>query len=110
MTLKPSAGNDSATEWFKSSYSSSGSEGDCVEVAWIKSSYSSSSNGNDCVEVAWAKSSHSDSSDGNDCVEVASTPSCGTVHVRDSKDKQGPQLGFTPSAWSDFVAHTSLTP
>ncbi|MER7044476.1 DUF397 domain-containing protein [Streptomyces jumonjinensis] len=110
MSLKPSAGNGSALEWFKSSYSNSSNINDCVEVAWYKSSYSDSNEIDSCVEVAWAKSSHSDSSNGNDCVEVASTPSCDTVHIRDSKDKQGPQLGFTPSAWSDFVAHTSLTP
>lgn len=32
MTLKPSAGDASALEWFKSSYSASNSN-DCVEVA-----------------------------------------------------------------------------
>ncbi|WP_031522528.1 DUF397 domain-containing protein [Streptomyces sp. NRRL F-5123] len=95
--------------WFKSSYSS-GSSGDCVEVAlsWRKSSYSGSS-GDDCVEVAvaWHKSSHSSGPDG-DCVEVASCP--GTVHVRDSKDKEGPQLAFSPAEWYHFLgfaqAHT----
>ncbi|MER5768006.1 DUF397 domain-containing protein [Streptomyces sp. NPDC001985] len=89
MTRKPSAGNGSEPEWFKSSYSSS-------------------SDGNDCVEVAWFKSSYSDSSDGNDCVEVAATPSCATVHVRDSKNLQGPQLGFTSGAWSDFIAYAPI--
>ncbi|SHN18780.1 DUF397 domain-containing protein [Actinacidiphila paucisporea] len=90
--------------WFKSSYS--GSQGDdCIEVAvdWQKSSYSGSQ-GDNCVEVAlgWHKSSHSSGSEG-DCVEVAECP--GTVHVRDSKDKEGPQLAFSPTAWADFIAY-----
>ncbi|MEU6966478.1 DUF397 domain-containing protein [Kitasatospora aureofaciens] len=52
------------------------------------------------TEPAWFKSSHSGTEGGN-CVEVAVNP--GTVHVRDSKDKTGPQLCFTPEAWTDFV-------
>ncbi|MFG2193067.1 DUF397 domain-containing protein [Streptomyces sp. NPDC048639] len=72
------------------------------ELVWFKSSHSSGGDG-DCVEVAlpWLKSSHSSGS-GDDCVEVAACP--GTVHVRDSKDKQGPQLTFSPAAWSSFVS------
>ncbi|MER8093263.1 DUF397 domain-containing protein [Streptomyces goshikiensis] len=57
------------------------------------------------AELDWFKSSYSDSSDINDCVEVATTPA--TVHVRDSKDLQGPVLGFAPRAWAGFVGHTS---
>jgi hypothetical protein len=90
--------------WFKSSYSSS-SSGDCVEVAvaWQKSSYSGGS-GDDCVEVgaAWHKSSHSSGGSG-DCVEVASCPD--TIHVRDSKDKEGAQLALAPTVWSRFLTH-----
>ncbi|MFC4031713.1 DUF397 domain-containing protein [Streptomyces polygonati] len=73
------------------------------ELAWFKSSYSSGSSG-DCVEVAlsWRKSSHS-SGDSGDCVEVAACPD--TVHVRDSKDKEGPQLAFSPDAWAGFLAY-----
>ncbi|MCX4527413.1 MULTISPECIES: DUF397 domain-containing protein [unclassified Streptomyces] len=56
-------------------------------------------------ELDWFKSSYSDSSDINDCVEVATTP--GTVHVRDSKDLQGPVLDFAPHAWAGFVRHSS---
>ncbi|WP_407565334.1 DUF397 domain-containing protein [Streptomyces sp. 184] len=72
------------------------------DLAWFKSSFSSSPSG-DCIEVAvaWRKSSHSSTSSG-DCVEVAACPS--VIHVRDSKDKTGPQLAFTPDAWADFVA------
>ena len=72
------------------------------KLAWFKSSYSSSGSG-DCVEVAvsWFKSSYSSSGDG-DCVEVAACPTA--VHVRDSKDKQGPQLAFSPAEWANFVS------
>ncbi|MEH0422980.1 DUF397 domain-containing protein [Streptomyces sp. B21-083] len=74
----------SGLSWFKSSYSSSGS-GDCVEVAldWHKSSYSSGSEG--------------------DCIEVATCP--GAIHIRDSKDKAGPQLALSPGTWADFVGY-----
>jgi hypothetical protein len=70
-------------------------------LAWFKSSYSGSS-GDNCIEVAlsWHKSSHSGSQDG-DCIEVAECP--GTVHVRDSKDKEGPQLAFSPAEWTHFL-------
>ncbi|MFV0129582.1 DUF397 domain-containing protein [Streptomyces sp. HMX112] len=54
--------------------------------------------------LQWFKSSYS-SNDGPACVEVASA--VGTVHVRDSKDVPGPQLGFTPDAWANFVAYAS---
>ncbi|MER7701918.1 DUF397 domain-containing protein [Kitasatospora sp. NPDC097605] len=52
------------------------------------------------TELAWFKSSYSTNEDAN-CVEVAEMP--GTVHVRDSKDKSGPQLAFEPAAWQAFV-------
>ncbi|MGR3933122.1 DUF397 domain-containing protein [Streptomyces sp. BRA346] len=76
------------------------------ELAWFKSSYSGG-DGGECVEVAlsWHKSTYS-GGDGDSCVEVATCPE-NTVHVRDSKDKQGPQLAFSPTAWAAFVAHTA---
>lgn len=76
-----------------------------TELAWFKSSYSSSGSG-DCVEVtlSWHKSSYSGSS-GDDCVEVASCPD--TVHIRDSKDKQGPQLALSPTSWGAFVSYAA---
>ncbi|GAA1402134.1 DUF397 domain-containing protein [Kitasatospora putterlickiae] len=52
------------------------------------------------AELAWFKSSYSSNEEAQ-CVEVAETP--GTVHVRDSKDKSGPQLAFEPAAWKAFV-------
>ncbi|MEV3992243.1 DUF397 domain-containing protein [Streptomyces sp. NPDC049837] len=42
--------------------------------------------------------------DGDDCVEAAACPS--TVHVRDSKAQDGPQLALPPTAWSSFVQFT----
>ncbi|WP_329463821.1 DUF397 domain-containing protein [Streptomyces sp. NBC_01431] len=76
-----------------------------IELDWFKSSYSGSS-GDDCVEVAvcpdWYKSSYSSSGSG-DCVEVAACPA--VIHVRDSKDKAGPQLALSPAAWGEFVAY-----
>ncbi|MER6102111.1 DUF397 domain-containing protein [Streptomyces sp. NPDC001832] len=59
----------------------------------------------DASELEWFKSSYSDSSSGNDCVEVAAAP--GTVHVRDSKDVEGPRLAFAPSAWAGFVSYAA---
>ncbi|MYS23834.1 protein of unknown function [Streptomyces sp. DvalAA-14] len=73
------------------------------ELAWFKSSYSGSE-GDNCIEVAvtWHKSSYSSGSQG-DCVEVAACPE--VVHVRDSKDKEGPQLAFSPTEWAEFLAY-----
>ncbi|MEU9635772.1 DUF397 domain-containing protein [Streptomyces tendae] len=75
-------------------------------LAWFKSSYSGSE-GDSCVEVAlsWHKSSYSSSGDG-DCVEVASCPD--TVHVRDSKVRQGAQLAISPAAWTRFLSSTCV--
>ncbi|GAA2297031.1 DUF397 domain-containing protein [Streptomyces caniferus] len=86
MTLKPSAVNVS-------------------ELEWTKSSYSDSSNGHDCLEVAWQKSSYSDNGNSNECLEVAATSS--TIHIRDSKNPDGPQLHLRPAAWADFVAYAA---
>ncbi|WP_326753634.1 DUF397 domain-containing protein [Streptomyces hirsutus] len=59
----------------------------------------------DASELAWFKSSYSSGNDGNSCVELALTP--GTVHVRDSKNVEGPRLALTSGAWTDFVAYAS---
>jgi hypothetical protein len=59
----------------------------------------------DPVELAWFKSSYSDSSNPNDCVEVATIP--GTVHVRDSKNAEGPRLAVGPGTWTEFVSYVS---
>ncbi|MEV0279141.1 DUF397 domain-containing protein [Streptomyces sp. NPDC050610] len=95
-----------AIEWRKSNHSG-GAGGECVEVAadWSKSTHSSGEGG-ECVEVStdWSKSSHS-SGEGGACLEVRPCPR--TVHVRDSKDKQGPQLAVTPAAWTAFVSYAA---
>ncbi|MEU6970504.1 DUF397 domain-containing protein [Kitasatospora aureofaciens] len=54
--------------------------------------------------MPWFRSSYSNH-DGGECVEVASCPAA--VHVRDSKDKAGPTLTFSPEAWSAFVSFAS---
>ena len=53
-------------------------------------------------DYCWRKSSYSGNG-GTSCVEVAANLP-GIVAVRDSKDRGGPALGFTPEAWSQFVA------
>ncbi|CAL9447254.1 hypothetical protein SUDANB15_02349 [Streptomyces sp. enrichment culture] len=53
-------------------------------------------------ELTWFKSTYSSSGDG-DCVEVAHRP--GTVHVRDSKDREGARLALSPTAWAGFLTH-----
>ncbi|MFP3987135.1 DUF397 domain-containing protein [Streptomyces sp. E11-3] len=55
-------------------------------------------------ELEWFKSSYS-SNEGPDCLEIATTPA--TIHVRDSKNKQGHQLAFTPEQWKSFVEFTA---
>ncbi|MEV5102549.1 DUF397 domain-containing protein [Streptomyces massasporeus] len=56
------------------------------------------------TELAWFKSSYS-SNDGPDCIEVAiSNP---TVHIRDSKTKDGARLAFPAEVWSDFLEFTA---
>lgn len=52
----------------------------------------------------WRKSSYS-GANGAQCVEVASADA---VLVRDSKDPDGPVLGFTPEAWQEFLSSMSL--
>ncbi|MER6843133.1 DUF397 domain-containing protein [Streptomyces platensis] len=88
MTLKPSAETDSKLSWHKSSYSDNGNSNECVEVAWTKSSYSGDSDSNECLEVAACRD---------------------TIHIRDSKNPDGPQLHLQPAAWADFVTYAATT-
>jgi Domain of unknown function (DUF397) len=71
-----------------------------LTTEWRKSTYSNGQSS--CVEVAgaWHKSSHSNGQ--SNCVEVrAGQPHA--VALRDSKDRGGPELGFTAGAWAAFV-------
>ncbi|MEU4092775.1 DUF397 domain-containing protein [Streptomyces sp. NPDC026673] len=54
------------------------------------------------VGLVWFTSSYSNS-EGGACVEVAFGR--GAVLVRDSKDRAGAGLAFSPEAWADFVAY-----
>ncbi|MFE2262944.1 DUF397 domain-containing protein [Streptomyces griseosporeus] len=55
-------------------------------------------------ELAWFKSSYSSGGDG-DCVEVALTAA--TVHVRDSKDREGGDFAVSAGSWAAFLSHVS---
>ncbi|WP_369213035.1 DUF397 domain-containing protein [Streptomyces flavofungini] len=72
---------------------------------WFKSSYSSS-HGGKCGEavLTWTKSSHS-GDQGGECIEVARTTT--TIHIRDSKNPEGPTFRVAPSAWTEFLAHAT---
>jgi hypothetical protein len=69
------------------------------DTAWTKPSRSFSNS--NCVEVARRKAS--DSFANQNCVE-AGEGACGMVHVRDSKDPDGPVLTFSPGQWEAFLA------
>lgn len=74
------------------------------DLHWIKSSFSDNAGG-ECVEVAWRKSSYSDA-EGNNCVEVAAA-AAPAVHIRDSKDPQGPSLSVPRRGWTAFLQYAT---
>ncbi|EST27796.1 DUF397 domain-containing protein [Streptomyces roseochromogenus] len=59
----------------------------------------------DASGLVWFKSSYSDSNNPNDCVEVANTPA--TIHIRDSKQTDGPRLRVAPGAWTEFLGYAA---
>jgi Domain of unknown function (DUF397) len=68
------------------------------DLTWRKSSYSGSQTS--CVEFAvWHMASHSGSN--GDCVELSAAER--VVAVRDSKDRGGQGLSFSPAAWQEFT-------
>ena len=52
----------------------------------------------DMSRVEWRKASHSAK---ENCIEVAFVDE--KVALRDSKDRQGPVLFFTPAEWQSFL-------
>jgi Domain of unknown function (DUF397) len=60
----------------------------------------------DLAGAVWRKSSRSNGN-GGECVEVADLPD-GSRAVRDSKDRSGPTLRFTPAEWQAFVEGVKL--
>ncbi|MBM4796520.1 DUF397 domain-containing protein [Streptomyces sioyaensis] len=56
------------------------------------------------TDLAWFKSSYSGSS-GDDCIEISPSPT--TIHIRDSKEKDGPQLAVPAQSWAAFVAYAA---
>ena len=55
----------------------------------------------DQISKGWRKSSYSGNG-GGDCVEVGHARD--EIAVRDSKDRTGPVLRFTPAAWHRFTS------
>ena len=51
--------------------------------------------------AVWKKGSRSNGSGGSNCVEVAFLDQ--GIAVRDSKNRTGPALMFTPAEWTAFV-------
>ncbi|MEV0526190.1 DUF397 domain-containing protein [Streptomyces sp. NPDC050439] len=76
------------------------------ELIWFKRSYSGGS-GDDCVEVAlaWRKCTYSSGGSG-DCVEVATSPAT-TIHIRDSKNPEGPQLALHSNPGRRFLTYAT---
>jgi hypothetical protein len=52
------------------------------------------------TDLNWRKSSYSGNG-GGECVEIGASP--GAVVVRDTTDRTGPVLQFTPAAWRRFA-------
>jgi hypothetical protein len=57
----------------------------------------------------WRKSSYSGNG-GTDCVEVGAPATSDRVLVRDTKDRGGPVLRFSPAAWRRFAAQVKRHP
>ena len=52
------------------------------------------------TDLNWRKSSYSGNG-GGECVEIGASP--GAVVARDTTDRTGPMLWFTPAAWRRFA-------
>jgi len=60
------------------------------------------------MDATWRKSSYS-GGNGGGCVEVGAQAEDGRVLVRDTTDRQGPVLGFSPDAWRRFADQVRST-
>jgi hypothetical protein len=54
------------------------------------------------MDATWRKSSYS-GGNGGGCVEVGAQQQVGRVLVRDTRDHQGPVLGFSTQTWRQFA-------
>ncbi|MFI1742502.1 DUF397 domain-containing protein [Streptomyces sioyaensis] len=54
--------------------------------------------------LSWFKSSHS-GPEGDSCIEIATSPT--TIHIRDSKDADGPRLAVAADTWAAFVTYAA---
>ena len=54
------------------------------------------------MDATWRKSSYSGGNGGN-CIEVGMHAGTGRVLVRDTKNRPGPVLRFTPAEWKRFA-------
>ena len=54
------------------------------------------------MRTRWRTSSYS-GGNGGACIEVTSQDDSGRILVRDSKNRQGAALRFTPAAWHAFT-------
>ncbi|MEO3976469.1 DUF397 domain-containing protein [Streptomyces sp. CAU 1734] len=55
--------------------------------------------------LKWFKSSYSGSG-GGDCVEVAAN--AGTIHIRDSKARDGGMVTLSSRSWAAFLTHAGM--
>ncbi|GAA2651161.1 DUF397 domain-containing protein [Streptomyces lunalinharesii] len=58
-------------------------------------------------DLAWFKSSYSGDEGGN-CLEMSASPTA--VHVRDSKNPDGPVLALPAGAWGAFLTDLVARP
>ncbi|MGW3334109.1 DUF397 domain-containing protein [Streptomyces rubiginosohelvolus] len=58
------------------------------------------------TDLTWRKSSHSGGEQGQ-CVEIAETPSA--IHIRDSKNTDGPSLTLAHTHFTTFVQFAAAT-
>jgi Domain of unknown function (DUF397) len=72
----------------------------CVEVGWRTSTYTLSQH---CVETATFRTS-TYSMNAGACVEAGQDDKI--IGVRDTKDRNGPVLEFSPAAWRKFLLNT----